>query len=518
MARIACAFIARYEVALRARAEPDLLRRPLAIVDLATKPARLAAVTAAAEALGVRAGDLATSARARVPELDFLAPDPEARWASEREILSALAGHAPLLDWNARGGFFLGLEGMERLFESQHLDERAFAEGVRRSLAELGLTARVAVADGPFVAWVAAQNLRGAETVGVVAPGDDRALLERIPLQALELSEPAQVLLRLLGIRSAGALASLPPGSLGRRLGREGVELERLCHGERPYAWPSSDRAPAPPESATMELDAPTEELEMILFSFKALLDRVLKGLAHQHRALAELQVSVCVFPARTTVVHTITPPRPTLDARGMMTLIRLWLERRPFDGPVVGLGALAAKTGVATARQLGLFDARSEQEADALERASARLTAAFGAAAVVRPVLGDSFRPEHRLRWIPFAAAAKPANSTGLPLATGASQSPPAARWQLSLSPLVLRTLDPPEPIWWEVGMPSLRRAGHPAARVLRVDGPHRLASEWWAAPFDRSYYWLLLEGGALWWVYRDEREGRGYLYAVAD
>jgi hypothetical protein len=213
-------------------------------------------------------------------------------------------------------------------------------------------------------------------------------------------------------------------------------------------------------------------------------------------------------------VVHIITPPRPTLDARGVMTLVRLWLERRPFDAPVIGLELFAAKTGVATARQLGLFDARSEQEADALERASVRLTAAFGADAVVRPVLGDSFRPEHRLRWIPFAASVKPANTTGAPPRASSAATP----WQLSLSPLVLRSLTPPEPLQWESGASWLRRGGQPPLRVLNADGPHRLASEWWASPFDRSYYWLSLEGGPLWWVFRDEHDGRMYLQAMAD
>jgi protein ImuB len=67
-------------------------------------------------------------------------------------------------------------------------------------------------------------------------------------------------------------------------------------------------------------------------------------------------------------------------------------------------------------------------------------------------------------------------------------------------------------------VGAPALRRGAHYSMRVLKVDGPHRLASEWWATSFDRSYYWLSLEDGALWWIFRDEHDGRMYLHAVAD
>jgi protein ImuB len=289
------------------------------------------------------------------------------------------------------------------------------------------------------------------------------------------------------------------------------VEIERLCRGEGFCAWPTSDRAPTPPERAALELDASIDGLEPLLFLVKSLLDRLMKALVLGRHALAELQV-VAQLDDRSTVVHAITPPRPTLDASSMMTLLRLWLERRPFGAPVVALELVAAKSGVATARQLGLFDAHAEHEADALERAAARLASAFGSAAVVRPVLGNSYRPEHRLCWVPFAAPGKPTGSAR-PAGPVATPSPSS-----SSSCLVLRSLVPPQPILWKEGTPWLCLPGQPPVRVVAVEGPQRLAGEWWVSPFDRSYFWLSLEGGPLWWVYRDEVDGRAYLHAVAD
>src|SRR5688500_5638286 len=102
MNRIACALVPRYELALRARAEPSLWTRPVAVADL-TGPGRLGVVSPGAEVLGIKPGQLAVSARARCPELDVLAPDPQLVTRAEEEILRALGMLSPQLDSDGRG-------------------------------------------------------------------------------------------------------------------------------------------------------------------------------------------------------------------------------------------------------------------------------------------------------------------------------------------------------------------------------------------------------------------------------
>jgi hypothetical protein len=82
----------------------------------------------------------------------------------------------------------------------------------------------------------------------------------------------------------------------------------------------------------------------------------------------------------------------------------------------------------------------------------------------------------------------------------------------------MVVRLLTPPRSVAWVSGV--LERAGQGRARVVDIDGPHRVCGEWWeiAGWFDRSYYWLTVEDGARLWVFRDERDGRHYLHGVAD
>jgi protein ImuB len=491
--RIACAFIARYELMLMARREPELLARPAAVVDLAG-PGRLGACSPAAEALGVRPGQLAVSARARVPELEVLAPDPALVEEGEKDVLRALDRIAPRLDSDGRGAFFLGLGGLERLY----VDEAEIAARVREALDAIGLPARVAIADQAFTAWVAA---RRASPVRIVPSGRDAAVLSAIPLADLPLEDRGHELCALLGLDDAAAVAALPPGELARRLGREGAELERMLAGTRPVAWPREKMAPVDPERAGLDIDLPTEDLEPILFLGKSLVDRIMAGLAMQRRALVELVIRARLDDGA-EVTHAIRPAEPAVEARPVVELFRLWLEQQPMTAPVVALEMTAAATAVPSARQLSLLAQREEKEAEALGKAVARLTAAFGAECAVRPVLMDTYRPEARLEWERFEIPGPSGLRPALQL--------PAAPW----ASMMMRLVDPEE-IEWSDGV--VRRGGG-SARVTEIDGPHRTSGGWWAEAFDRSYYWLGLSDGTLVWVYRDERDGRAYLHGVAD
>ena len=505
MDRIACAFIARYELMLRARREPDLLARPVAVADLAG-PGRLGACSPAAEALGVRPGQLAVSARARVPELEVLAPDPALVDEGEKEVLRALDRVAPRLDSDRRGAFFLGLGGLERLYAG----EAEVAARVREALEAIGLAARIAIADQAFTAWVAARRAR---SVRIVPPGRDAAVLSAIPLADLPLQDRSHELCSLLGLDDAAAVAALPSGELARRLGAEGAELERMLAGSRPVAWPREKMAPVDPARAGLEMDMPVEDLEPLLFLGKSLIDRIMAGLAAERRALAEMAIRARLDDG-SEVVHLIRPAEPVMEARPLLDLYRLWLEQQPMAAPVAALEMTAAATAVPSARQLSLLAQREEREAEALAGAVAKLTAAFGAGCAVRPVLVDTYRPEARLKWERFSIERENVNRTRgtgdgrQGIGNGGAGS--GVGWGSMMMRLVA-----PEEIEWEGGV--MRRGGM-SARVLEVDGPHRASGEWWADGFDRSYYWLGLSDGTLVWVYRDEKDGRAWLHGVAD
>ena len=189
----------------------------------------------------------------------------------------------------------------------------------------------------------------------------------------------------------------------------------------------------------------------------------------------------------------------------------------------------------MASARQLSLFRQREEREEAALEKAVARLRAAFGPSCAVRPVLRDTWRPETRLEWQPWdpgscsSGGARggdevPCTIRQRQARNDCEQGPrrgPTRERESAGSGSVIRLLAPAEEIEWESG--TIRRAGRPSSRVVATDGPTCVAGEWWTAPmgeegFDRSYYWLALADGSLLWVFCDRHDGRTYLQGVLD
>lgn len=522
MARIGCVFIARFELAFRLRGAPERWAAPLAVADLASPRATLLELTPAAEALGLSVGLRLPEALARAPGLELVAPDGPGRQAAEQELLGALSAVAPALDADGRGAFFLSLAGLEQLHPTE---EHALARA-QDALERLGYAASAAAADGTLAARVAAGRWSG---VTVVPPGGDGAVLAGVPVAALGLSPPIVEWLRLLGLQEVGALAALPPGTLSARLPGEGARLERLCRGELEVARPTEARAPRAAEEVTLELEGPTSALEPLVFLFKSLVDRLLGRLRPRGRALAELVVEVRLDD-RTTATHRLRPARATLEARPLVELGRLWLSGQPFAAPVAALRLVAGRLEEASAHQLGLFRRREEQAEHALATAVQRLTAAFGEAAVVRPVLVDTHRPEARLQWRPYLDPEPPRTSQppGTTGESGAQAGPlfatggPAGRGTPSALPASL----PPVTLLRSSPLPLVRRARQLRAsdgttlEIARVEGPHRVTGDWWGpAPFDRSYFWVEGTRGERWWIFGDERDGgRLYLHAVAD
>jgi protein ImuB len=68
------------------------------------------------------------------------------------------------------------------------------------------------------------------------------------------------------------------------------------------------------------------------------------------------------------------------------------------------------------------------------------------------------------------------------------------------------------------EGGRLTALHVGGRAHGVLGLEGPERLAGEWWARPYDRDYYRIRLDGLGECWIFRDGADGRLYLHGFFD
>ncbi len=188
-----------------------------------------------------------------------------------------------------------GARGPARYFGG----EAELAGRIIAAVAELGVPARVGVADGLFAAHLAASAASAAHAahaarpVLVVPPGRTAEFLARQPVSVLAdqdlVGQDLAGLLNRLGLRTLGDLAALPAGDVASRFGAAGETAHRLASGlgSRPLAV----RPPAEDLSVTQEFDPPEPLAEPVVFAAKALAERMHEGLAARGLTCVRVQV-----------------------------------------------------------------------------------------------------------------------------------------------------------------------------------------------------------------------------------
>jgi len=470
---------------------------------------RVRAATAAAARHGVHAGMTLPQARATCATLAVL-PWDEAVLA--RELARASAAFltaSPLVTPvpGDPGTWWIGAHGFDGL-------------GGEGGLATLLLAlarawhprARVAIADSCVAATAATWSTRAATAPLHVAPGGDAAYLARVPVTLLPMEAEVRETLVALGLRTAGSLAALDPRDVERRWGAAGLDAWRLARGDDPRraALARLDD----PRVITQDLATPAPTMEPILFLVRAALDRLVRPLAAEGRAAAAIAITLTtdgVHPRRTT--REVRPATPMARVTPLFERCRALLDGWSLEAPVRTVEVRIAQVATATAEQGDLLAPTWRDPAGA-EAALARLRAAFGTGAVVRPVPRDSHAPERAGTWeaIEAVEAVTPATAPSPADGDAAARdgaTRPAAR-------PAARLLDPPESIAVTVdraGRPRELRWRGQCLRIVRTHGPERLSGEWWRArPFAREYWrcesdaWgqdlLCYRDAAGWWL----------------
>jgi protein ImuB len=251
--RIACIHIPQFALQSATRVDPALRGAAIAVVsgvepgEPSARGVRAAGVlhapivlacSRAAWAQGVRIGMTATAARGLSAKIQIVTADAVTERETVRAIADALLGMAAVVDVGGRvgaGGAHLAMytevPGKTR--------GTTFGERLLEMLDELGLSARIGIADDRFTAWVAAAH-SGHEERGVISVprGGSAAFLAPRPLSLLAISPEVQHMLEALGIRTLGEFAALPAPSVARPFE---ADYQALARGEsdatlRPYA------------------------------------------------------------------------------------------------------------------------------------------------------------------------------------------------------------------------------------------------------------------------------------------
>jgi protein ImuB len=333
------------------------------------------------------------------------------------------------------------------------------------------------------------EALPGHESITIVSPGSDAAYLFTAPVGLIPMDESMAEALSALGIRTAGALAALPPDDIEQRWGRTGLTAWRLARGDdrrRPGLTTTEF-----PRTASADLTPSVETMEPVLFLVRAALDRLLAGLVADGRAAATLAITLTLDDARGAIArapaHTIT--REVRLAHPMARLVPLFercralLDRWSLPAPVCGVTVAVVATAPLAGEQGDLLDP-SWHDPAAADAAFARLRAELGADAIVVPVSMDEHRPERAGAWDALGENDRPKAKGQRPKSTPPIHESPV--------PSCSRQLETPEPVDVECtdGQPRILWWRGRRMRLEYPAGPERLAGDWWKDQYARDYW----------------------------
>jgi len=514
----------------------------------------LHAVTKAAAARGAKAGARLTDARALDPAL-VAAP---ADLAGDEALLHRLAKWAqrwsPLVEVDGPDALRLDVTGVAHLFGG----EAALIDDVRVRFAAMGLMARVAIAPTAAGAWALARfpsprraegdfakqsGLRGigASRLGRAPspyplPDGERELeaaLSPLHVSALRLDPDTVRTLERLGLKTIGALAALPRLALARRFrGAENVvdALDRTF-GRKPE--PLTGLAGDPPPRASLRLEEPATHPEAAPQALERLIPKLVTEL--EERQLGSRKLSLHGFRVDGSIASASVGT--AIASREPKHLRRLLADKVAALDPGFGFDAFALVAD--WTEDLGAAQESLVEEPTGtrdLARLIDRLTVKLGTRAVRRPKRHESHLPERASGWAAAVSSSLRAQLVGRGTierrfngggvkSAGAATPPPCCAW--SPSPSLRdreelnrpqRLLDRPEAIAviyaTPEGMPRRfvwRRAVHD---IARVEGPERIAPEWWRERSTarlRDYYRVEDEAGRRYWIYREGLFGDG-------
>ena len=464
----------------------------------------IAAASPAARARGIEPGTWLTQARATVPGLLMLPADPEGDRAALERLAIALARRwAPTVAMSGADGLFIDLTGVAHL----HGGEDNFARRLHRLLKRLGYCSRIGIADTPGAAWAFARHLRQRPT-SICQPAAHFEALSPLPVASLRL-EPKQLeLLRRLGVDTVGELAGLPRGPLARRFG--GALVRRLDQATGRASEPLDPVASPEDIGVARRFAEPIATAEAIAHWLGVLVPELCRALARAGRGarLVELVADrVDGVPQRVM----LGLARPSRDPAH---LLRLALHRIEEIAPGYGLDAVTLL--IRRSDPLGpeaLGPALAEETSPDLATLVDALANRLGAGLPWRAGPVESDVPERSVGRLPAldppATADRALRADDVRnLDARVADHPWHPRWPRPVHLLrhperiehVLAELpdQPPRRFTW-------RGTSH---RVVRADGPERIAGEWWRRIAEgqavRDYFSVEDEEGRRFWLFR--------------
>jgi protein ImuB len=479
--------------------------RPRVLIADTTHGSRIEAIGTTAAVEGARVGMMLADARAVCPHLATAAYDKVGDLAFLEQLAAWAMRWGPQAALDPPDGLLVDITAVSHLFGS----ESQLLADVHTAFARRGLTVRAAIAPTVGAAWALAHYGPPGMTLG--SDEDATTRLADFPVAALRLEADVITVLHRLGIKRLGQLAKIEEGTGDNGSGRDAIQ-RRFRNRRSPNLNPLIrldqllGRAPESllPVVPTDLLLAQRRVIEPI--RHRELLDRIIVDLANDMaRELEERREGARRLELGLWRVDGMVMVRRlelAAATREAAHICRLFAAK--LDDVEVGFGIEMMRLHVSWAQPLipvqGDLDTAADQRGTSLAVCIDRLTARLGSGAVRRAFPFASHLPERAQCWrAPLDPVSRPQER--LP-----GQARPLKL--LDRAELIAVLYATPD------GYPQRFRWRGQVHDVTRVEGPERIAPEWWREKGSarlRDYYRIEDTAGRRYWIYRAGLIGDG-------
>jgi DNA polymerase-4 len=355
---------------------PELRGKPL-IIGGSSERGVVSSCSYEARRFGVRSAMPVRAALQLCPGATVLRGDMETYAKHSKIVTRIIAEAAPLFEKASIDEFYIDLSGMDKYFGCWKWSQ----ELRRRIMSETGLPLTMALSVNKTVSKIGAGEAKPNGEL-LIPAGTERDFLAPLPVGKMpSIGKETERKLALLGIRTIGQLAAMPPALLERDLGKHGLYIWKRAQGE--------DDSPVSPwheqKSISTERTFHTDigDAQQLRDRLTDLVTRLAFELRQDKKLTACVAVKVR-YPDFSTFTRQSKVPLTASDSILMKAAQEIFGQLYDHRRPLRLLGVRFSDLANGN-EQTSLFN-DTAREADLLQQLD-KIRARFGAGAVVRGV-----------------------------------------------------------------------------------------------------------------------------------
>lgn len=463
--------------------------QPLVLIADTAHGPHIETANHAGMAAGARRGMMLADARTLCPDIVTAPSDPAGDLAFLEKLAIWAQRWGPWSAMDAPDGLLVDVTAVPHLFGG----EQKLLRDVATAFAARELSLRCAIAPTAGAAWA----LSHYGPPGAILQGEEdfEAKLADLPVAALRLDEDVLTVLRRLGLKRMGELTTIGRDAIQRRFrNRKSPAANPLIRLDQILGRVPEPLLPVVPQHMPLvqrRLMEPIRHRQLLDQVVGDLAEDMVRELEGRGEGARRLELGLWRVDGE-VVVRRLEMAAATRDPAH---ICRLFAARLDDIDAGFGIEMLCLRTSWAEplALEQGDIEAAAEVHGTSLSACIDRLTVRLGEQAVTRPVPFASHIPERAQRW-------------QRPL-----EPEVASQVELAFHKRPLKLLDNPERIAvlyaTPDGYPQRFRWRGEVHEVARVEGPERIAPEWWrerGATRLRDYYRIEDDRGRRYWIYR--------------